>query len=365
MKLCFIGDPRSVHTQRWVRWFAPHHEVVFISTAPDHELAEFRVCELPTSAKPGMRLLSSVQVVRNVLAEERPDIVHAHYINEAGWFASAARRRPFVITAWGSDLYRAPSESMLARRLNPWALRTADWVTCDSEDQAGIVRSWGVSPERVSVIGWGIDRSEFHPGVDGSSLRERSGLPADAPVLLSPRQWLPNSNIEAIVEAHARLPEDTYLLLKRISRFERDGGRTGIDDAISASPARDRIRVLDEIPAADLPALYAAADVVVSLGTTDGTPMSVLEAMAIGRPVVALRTASLAEWLSEPGGRLMPSTDSEDVAKAVGDYLSDRDLRERAAASNTEIVERRANRSKEMARMNEIYTRLTPAESNR
>jgi glycosyltransferase involved in cell wall biosynthesis len=358
MRICFVGDPRSVHTQRWVRWFELRHDVALIATAHDEALADLTVCTLPsTTTGIGARLLRSIRLVRSTLAREQPDVLHAHFINEAGWFAAASGCHPLVITAWGSDLYRAPSESRLARRLNPWAVRRADFVTCDSADQASLVRSWGVRHDRVAVIGWGIDRHEFHIGVDGGRLRERLGVPVDAPVVLSPRQWIPNSNIETIVQAHALLRDDVHLVLKRQPRFEYDAARA-VDAAIEASPARERIRVVGEIPPGELPALFAAADVVVSLCRTDGTPVSVLESMALGRPVVALENASVAEWVSEPGGELLTNLAPQGVADALGRFLSDRRARERAAAHNVAVVADRADRAVEMARMERIYTHL-------
>jgi glycosyltransferase involved in cell wall biosynthesis len=362
VKLCFIGDARSVHTQRWVRWFADRHEVILIPTFPDEALAEFSVGRLPNRSTPrGFRLLSSVSAARRLLAAHRPDLVHAHFINEAGWLAAAARWRPFLVTTWGSDLYRAPSESRLARHLNPWALRAADWVTCDSMDQARLVRSWGVSPERVSVIGWGVDRREFHPDIDGRPIRNRLGIPHDASVVLSPRQWRPNSNIETIVEAHAQLPGDVHLVLKRIPRFEPAGEAQRIETAIAASPARGRIRVVGEVAAGDLPALYSVADVAVSLCATDGTPVSVLEVMALGCPVVAFENASLSEWVAEPGGKLVPTLGAEPVAGALLAFLASPQARARAAAHNPALIAARADRAAEMTRMDVIYARLAGA----
>lgn len=357
MKLCFIGDAASVHTQRWVRWFARRHDVIVISTREDDGLEELTVATLPTDTAPGMRLLASARMVRRVAAEHEPDVVHSHFINEAGWYGALSGRRPFVMTAWGSDVYRAVSESRLAGRLNPWATRRADWVTCDSEDQAKVIRSWGVAADRISVIGWGVDRSEFHPGVDGSALRATLHIPGDAPVVLSPRQWLANSNIPAIVEAHARMRDGVYLILKRIPSWEPDGG-AGIEQVVDASPARDRIRVVEEMPASELPSLYAAADAVVSLCTTDGTPVSVLEAMALGRPVVALENASLAEWVSEPGGRLVPSLDPDVLARSLESVVLEQEAREQAAAHNVSVIAERADRDAELGRMEGIYERL-------
>jgi glycosyltransferase involved in cell wall biosynthesis len=360
MRLCFIGDAETIHTQRWVEWFAADHEVAIIATGPGEGLAGRRIATLPAESPSRTRLLASVIEVRRVLRTYRPDILHCHFINESGWLGAASGHRPLVITAWGSDVYRAPAESRLARYLNPWSVRRADWVTCDSHDQASVLRSWGVEAERVSVIGWGVDRQEFHPGVDGSGWRAKLGIPSDAKVVLSPRQWYANSNVPSVVASHELLPEDFFLVLKRMPSFEPDGGR-GVLEAIAASSARDRIRVVERLDASELPGLYAAGDVAVSLCTTDGTPASVLEAMALGLPVIALENASLAEWVSDPGGRLVPGLDPQQIAQAVRAVVADAATVARAAEHNIAIVGKRADRHAEFARMDEIYEQLVHA----
>ena len=331
--------------------------MALIATHDDRALAEHQIQVLPRSSLvPGTRLFAAVSSARRAIKGFRPDVVHAHFINEAGWIAAAVRSRPFVITAWGSDIYRAPNESRLARRLNPWAVKRADYVTCDSEDQARVLRSWGVDADRVAVVGWGVARDKFHPGLDGSTVRSRLGIPTGASVVLSPRQWLPNSNIDTVVAAHELLGEDVYLVLKRQARFERVS-IDAIDKAIAESRARERIRVVDEMPTDDLPQLYAAADCVVSLCTTDGTPVSLLEAMAVGRPVVALQNPSVMEWVSEPGGRVVPRLVTRDIADSIESVLSPR-ARTEAAKHNVELVARRADRAAEMVRMADLYAAL-------
>lgn len=354
MRICYIGDGASIHTRRWVSWFARDHEVTLISTTGELRGANYEVVTLPGTPIPGARLLRQIRIVRRILAARRPDIVHSHYINEAGWLGAAAAWRPLVVTAWGSDVYRAPTESRLARRLNPWAVRRADWVTCDSADQAILLRAWQAPQNRVSVIGWGVDRAEFRPGVDGRSMRARLGIPADAPVVLSPRQWHRNSNVASIVAAHAHLGPTNFLILKRAAAWTDEK----VLPAIAASPARERICIVDELADAELPSLYAAADVVASLCTTDGTPASVLEAMATGRPVVALANGSLAEWVSAPGGTLVADLDPEVIASALAQYLNDSDARGRAAEHNVAVIAERADRHKELGRMAEVYERL-------
>ena len=358
MKICYVGDLRSVHTRRWVGWFARTHEVSMIRTCPDDGLEGVAGFDLPQGGRwPGHRLTRSISEVERILRLERPDVVHAHYINEAGWLAACARWRPFVLTAWGSDVYRAPRESWLARVLNPWAARQADFVTCDSQDQRRELEAWGVAASRLGVIGWGVDTSAFSPAVDGRPWRSRLEIPESAAVVLSPRQWLPNSQIASVVAAFERLTGDPYLILKRLSRFEDDHAGD-VEGAVESSPASNRIRVVDEIPEGDLPGLYAAADCVVSLCVTDGTPVSILEAMATGCPVVAQDNASLREWISPPGGVLVSDGRPERVAFAIETLISDQARKRAARRHNVSVVGERADRSREMARMEDVYRLL-------
>lgn len=357
MRICFIGDGNSVHVKRWVGWFGARHEVLLLSTTAGGAVDSQRVLDLPTEPGHGTRLLRSLTTVRRELASYRPDLLHSHYINEAGWLGAASRKRPLVLTAWGSDVYRAPVESRVARRLNPWAVRRADWVTCDSQDQAGVLRSWATDTERVSVIGWGVDREQFHASVDGRSFARGLGIPDQARVLLSPRQWDANSHVAGIVAAHGQLDDDVYLILKS---FPGRGSNAvnQVEHAIEASPARERIRIVGDLELGDLPAMYAAADVVISCCATDGTPVSVLEAMAVGRFIVALGIASLAEWVSGPGGSLVDRPEPDQIANAVTAFFADPDGAARARAHNTGVIAERADRATEFGRMERIYERL-------
>jgi L-malate glycosyltransferase len=358
VRICYVADARSVHTQRWVRWFARRHDVRLVRTSSCDALPEVSGLTLPQSSWwPGGRLAASVAALREDIRSFRPDLLHAHYINEAGWLGAASLSRPFVLTTWGSDVYVAPLQSRLAATLNPWAARRADHVTCDSVDQIARLRAWGVRADRLSMIGWGVDTDSFRPGLDRLKWRRRLGIPESALVILSPRQWLPNSSIEVVVQAHEILGGDLYLVLKRIPRFET-GHAEDVERAVRTSRAADRIRVVSEIPEEELPGLYAAADCLVTLCASDGTPVSVLEGMAIGLPIVAFGIPSLVEWVCWPGGLTVASLAPEEIAAALDRFLSDVGARADAAGHNVAVIASRADRQREMERAEALYASL-------
>ena len=138
VRICFIASARSVHSYRWIKYFAERgHQVHWISFSPSSfpSLANvaFHLIE-------GMRsdslfapdVLLKVLGVRRVVHRVRPEILHAHYAGVNGLAGALSRFHPFVLTAWGSDVLVA-GRAVMKRPFVRAALRSADLVTCDAE----------------------------------------------------------------------------------------------------------------------------------------------------------------------------------------------------------------------------------------
>jgi glycosyltransferase involved in cell wall biosynthesis len=105
----------------------------------------------------------------------------------------------------------------------------------------------------------------------------------------------------------------------------------------------DRVRFVPAIPHAEMPAYLRLADVVLSTPTSDGTPVTVLEAMAVGRPVIVTDLPSLREWLADIDPvALIPTGDVDSLVRVIRTML-DRDpvaAAEVIAAARARVVQR-------------------------
>jgi len=362
MRLCFVADPRSVHTVRWIRYFQRNHEVAIVSAYPpgdDFQVDASYYLSL-TARLPGTRVLLNVLELREVLRKFRPDVLHAHYINEAGWLAAFSGFHPFVLTAWGSDVYIAPRISRLARVLNSWAVRRADCVTADSSDQVRALQEMGAARNSTKVVGWGVNLDEFS-GRGGRAWREKYGIGEERIVILSPRQWVSNSNIPLILRAFARVnarhPE-TFLILKARASTP-DVVRAQMEFHIRELGISKATQIVNEMAEAELPQLYAAADITVSVGSSDGTPVSILEAMASGSAVVAGDLPSIREWVRHgETGLVVPVGDSEALASELLRLVDGRNLRSELTVRAHRLVADHGSRTRNFERMERIYLRL-------
>jgi glycosyltransferase involved in cell wall biosynthesis len=105
--------------------------------------------------------------------------------------------------------------------------------------------------------------------------------------------------------------------------------------------------------------LYRLADVVVSVPTSDSTPVSILEALACGIPVITTDLPALREWLM-PGesGIMVPERDPQALAKALIQLLTNAKLADRLREIGPTLIETRANHQLEMEKMEVLYQSL-------
>src|SRR5215475_11079891 len=153
MRICFLSDPRYLHTQRWARYFADRGHEVMIVGGPEAERVEV----------PGIhtRPLGAERALRRIRAEFRPDIMHMHYLNPL-IAPMLLRFRPFLVSVWGADILGEAGlvrESKRIRWYKRALLHYADAVLALSEQLAcATSRYAGLPPSRITVRYWGVDR---------------------------------------------------------------------------------------------------------------------------------------------------------------------------------------------------------------
>ena len=138
---------------------------------------------LPDAGVPTSVLtLPAIPWLRRLLREQRPDVVHAHWLYGAAFLAAVAGAKPLIAMAWGSDVYAAEPRHL---QMGRFALRRAAVAMTDSADLVGRLIEMGADPAATHVLNWGVDLDRFSPG-DRTAARAALGLP-DVPTILSPR----------------------------------------------------------------------------------------------------------------------------------------------------------------------------------
>jgi glycosyltransferase involved in cell wall biosynthesis len=370
MRLLYVGNPNTIHVQRWVRYFVNaghdvHLVVVNQVRVPPDRLAGVTVHDVSLHYKP-TRLAHLLEVprMRRVIAETRPDIVHAHYVARYGWLAALAGFKPLVLTAWGGDVLprQGALDTSLARLLTPFTLRQATAITVDAPDVAEICRRASGSA-RIETITFGADLNRFRPGLPVDDMRRCLDIPAGARVVLSPRIFAPIYNIDTIIASLPavvqRHPDVIYVLQNYSSLGNAEYG-AALTHLVDRLKMRDHVRFAGELAHEDMAVLYNVADVVVSVPTSDGVPATFFESMGCGVPLVVSDLPAYDGLIvhGETGIRV-PARDARALSDALIALLDDPACGRRLAEAAGAVVREKGDFNREMSRVDALYRELT------
>ncbi|HEV8307245.1 MAG TPA: glycosyltransferase [Methylomirabilota bacterium] len=269
------------------------------------------------------------------------DVFHAQHPFLLGATARRLARRlgrPLVFTyhtLYDKYAHYVPlPRPVVADRAVAWSTRfanSADLVIAPSAGLAARLRGQGVR-RPVQVLPTGVDLGLFQPG-DRAAARAALGLPA-APLLLYVGRLDREKNLTFLLDAFERIavghPTVQLVLVGRGTQEK------SLRHYAAGLAARARVRFGGGVPQAQVVRYYQAADVFAFTSTTETQGLAVLEAMASGLPVVAVRASGVEEAVVDGVTGLLTPEDREVFAAAVLEVLADPGLAGKLASGARE-----------------------------
>jgi len=344
LRLLGVGPGRSINFLRWAWRLAERgHEIHIVSdqiTERPEELRGIVAHDLrhlePLTRVRGVRRLRLAPALARLARQLDVDLVHAHYLLPYGWWAARADVHPLVVSPWGTDILvdgqKPPGRARAAR-----AIAGADFLVVNSRvnEQASV--GLGADPGRIERIVWYAELDRFAPERRDPGFRASLGWPADALVVLSLRNFRPDTNVDLIVRAFAAVAREEPRA--RLFLAARSGPLRGQVEAVIDELGLRPLVALGFVGPDELPAVVASADAVVQMTDSDSTPASLLEAMASGLPAVCGRAPSLDEWVGPgDGAEIVSPRDPEALAAALVKVLRDAELRRTYGERNRRFV---------------------------
>jgi glycosyltransferase involved in cell wall biosynthesis len=348
LRVLGVGDGRSLIFLRWAWRVAERgHEVHVVSTKLSDRPGELdglvthRFADVePLTRIPALRRFRFPGAIAKLARRLRVDLVHAHYLLPYGYWAALANVHPLVLSPWGTDILVHARERPRGRRWARRALAAGDAYVLSSKGNAEAAVEAGADPDKVRRIIWYADLRPFAPKERVDGFPARFGWPEDSLVVLSLRNFRPDTNVDVIVRAFGRATREEPRA--RLILAARGGPlRDEIEGLVEALGLRDRV-AFHFAPTQELPALCASADVAVSVAKSDATPASMLECMASGIPLVMGAAATIDEWIRPgEGGEIVPPRDEEALAAAMLELLRNPELRRRYGERNVRVARER------------------------
>lgn len=376
MKICYLANAKSIHIQRWLKYFADNgHEVHLISQESfgDCNIKNVKL-HLLERLRPQIRVVSfpanlffGVIQVRRLIKKINPDIVHAHYIADYGFHGALSRFQPFVVSAWGSDVLRTPKgkiKSNISRYTVPYALKKADAITTTAEFMKEyLTKTFNVSENKIVRIPWGIDLRIFQCGYEEEVKRLKEGLDirAHSPIINSNRGMEPKYEIGTIIEA---VPYTLESRSDAIFIFIRGYGSSEFEDKMKTKAKKigvaDNTRFISKLLTPEEMAVYLnMADVLISIPKTDQFGSSIMEGMACGVIPIVSNIGVYKQYLIDGDNAFSVNPENpKEIAEKIIYYIEHPEIKEKFYTVNRKIIEEKEDWNKNAKKMEELYEKL-------
>ena len=239
-----------------------------------------------------------------------------------------------------------------------YVIERADMITCDAEAVKKTIMEIADYPEeKIVTFPRGIDLKIFRPSEkDRLRVRQKLGW-SDKKILIMTRTFRPVYGIEyflrALPQVIEKVPQVKALLIGTgplESHFHR---------IVNELKINNEVLFLGQVPNTDLVRYLNAADVYVSSSLSDGTSVSLLEAMACALPIVVTDVPAILEWVQDGvNGLVVPRKNIKQLAEKISYLLRNGDLAREMGKRNFEIAQERANWDKNFKQLEEMYATL-------
>jgi starch synthase len=295
--------------------------------------ARRRVVKTP-GVRLGNYLATPVRAFGRALARERCAALVCQEYEYPRFDVCVLRGRAVGVPVFGSFQGSLGSGHPIERPLRKRAIASAAGLIVPSAAEERRLRErYGVAPARIARIPNPLDARGWAP-TDARAARTELGLPADARVVAwHGRVRMREKGLDVLVEAWRRLRRECPEADERLVLVGGGDDAGQLRSALAAGGA-DGVHRVDgyQLDRGVLARHLSAADVYVLPSRQEGSPVALLEAMALGLPVVAADASGVADILPEgerSGGIVVPRDDPEALARALSDLLRDASSRSR------------------------------------
>ena len=364
LKICALGAATSVHVVARASIYQEYgHDVTLISPVEgDSGTLKSIICA--RGNRPGIlgKIGWFIRLLKTV-SQFDADIYHVHYAAEpTSWAAWVLRKKPLVITVMGADVFFDEQGSLgaIARYLTRKTLKAADLVTAKSSLLGTALEGFGLHRSKIKNVIWGIDQRIFKIDLEATEQQRMSWeIDPAKKILFSPRMLKPLYNQHLMVEALPKVLEQFPETVLVLSTYQEDKSyRDLVEKTANVLGVSDHIYFVSPLKMQDMAAAYSASQVVLSLPPSDGTPQSVMEAMACGVPVVMSDLERFRELFTHKETTWFSTLDAESVADGVNNILGNAELSKTISRNAMVLIKEKADFETQARHVEDMYYQL-------
>lgn len=338
-KLLLIGSTSNpVHVRNFYLLVKDYFdEVVIVGT---HKVDFCTSYAIDFGIKNPFKIISSIRQLRKLMLDFNPSIVHVHQANSFGYISALANKRrfPMVLTTWGDDVLILPKINFIYKKLVTTSLKYADAITADAEIMKTAIHSfYGNVP--VEIANFGIDILNIE-------------IPQKDNVIYSNRLHDDLYNIDLIISGTKKFLHenpDWKLIIAAVGKNTEK-----LKQLVKELKLQEQVEFVGFLDKEQNLNNYLRSKIYISIPNTDGTSISLLEAMAYGCLPVLSDLPANREWVKDAeNGIILEGYQVENGLERV--FMLDA---EKAIKMNQEIIENKATKEVNYLKFIAIYEKI-------
>jgi teichuronic acid biosynthesis glycosyltransferase TuaC len=265
---------------------------------------------------PAMIAKAVLPLARRLHAELPFELIDTEFFypdGPAAMHLAGALGIPFTIKARGADIHYWGKQPGCRTQMMQAADKAATMLAVSAALKADMV-AMGMDADKITVHYTGLDQSRFTPR---DRTMEKAKLGITGPMILCVGALIARKNQSLLIEALSSVPNATLMLAgsgDSEQAYQTLAGLCGV---------ADRVRFMGNVPHDDLPALFAAADVMALVSESEGLANAWVEALACGTPIVASDVGGIRELIGSPDAGRIVTRDAAAIASAINELLAD------------------------------------------
>jgi glycosyltransferase involved in cell wall biosynthesis len=361
MKLLLLSDPNSVHTIKWAKSLAQNNIDIIIFGLGDFKVNDYdniKNIEVKTlnqnitrneGSLAKLNYLKALPMVKGIIKEFKPDIVHSHYATSYGLLGSLSRFSPFILSVWGSDVFSFPNKSFIHKAMLKYNLKKADKILSTSHIMAKETKLY--TSKDIEVTPFGIDMEQFK-----STYTKEELFGKDDIVIGTVKTLEEKYGIEYLIKAF-KILSDKYQELP-LKLLIVGGG--SLDKKLKELTKRLNIEskaiFTGNVSFKDVPKYHNMLSVSVSVSESESFGVAIIEASSCAKPVVVANVGGLPEVVEDGvSGFVVEPRNPEQTANAIEKLIFDEELRVKIGNNGRNRVAKLYNWNDNVNQMLDIY----------
>ena len=349
MRILLLSDTYSEHTEKWAiglankgievglfsfnkasyPWFNNHKNITLLYQANKKLNANGSILSKLSYLKLVRKLKASIKIFK-------PNILHAHYATSYGLIGALSGFHPYVISAWGTDVMKFPQQNFINKAILKYNLQKADAICATSTTIQNYLLP--VTSKKVNVIPFGVNIIEFCKK-EVTNLFDKNTFVIGS---IKPLEEL--YNIDVLIQSFSiiklKYPTKNIKLLIIGEGLQE----INLKKLVASLQLTNDVVFTGRVAFNQIPMYFNMLDILANISDYESFGVSVIEAMACEKPVIATNTGGLKEIIENSTfGSLVEVGNIEQTANEIEKYLLDENLKQTVGKAAREKVIKKYN----------------------